>query len=58
MSNTGHIVTSDKSIFSRYGKKHNPIEMEGMVKICPHCGRGKIYRQGRMWTPCPVCRNK
>ena len=54
----GHIETSDKSIFSRYGKKHNTEEMQGMVKVCPHCGMGKLYRRGRMWTPCPVCRNK
>jgi len=54
----GHIETNDKSILSRYGKKHNPDELAGTVKTCPHCGQGKLYRRGRMWTPCPVCRNK
>ena len=51
-----HIETSDKSILKRYGKPHNTEEMEGMVKICSHCGQGKQYRHGRMWTPCQKCR--
>ena len=52
-----HIETNDKSILSRYGKQHNAGEMEGMVKTCSHCGGGKQYRHGRMWTPCSICRD-
>jgi len=49
--------TNDLSLIYRYKKKHNPEEMEGSVKTCSHCGKGKQYRSGRMWTPCSVCRN-
>jgi hypothetical protein len=53
--NTGHIETNDMSILKRYGKAHNPEEMEGMVKTCGHCNQGKQYRHGRFFTPCPIC---
>jgi hypothetical protein len=56
MSN-GHIETFDKSILKRYKKRYNPEEMQEFVKVCSHCGRGKIYRFGRIWTPCPFCKN-
>jgi uncharacterized protein (DUF983 family) len=57
MTNSGHIETNDKSILKRYGKPHNPEEMAGMTKQCPHCGQGTLYRRGRIWTPCKICRN-
>ena len=48
--------TSDRSILKRYKKAHNTEELQGMVKTCSHCGEGKQYRRGRMWTPCPLCK--
>jgi len=51
------LITSDLSYIYRYKKKHNPEELSGSVKTCPHCGVGKVYRSGRMWTPCNYCRD-
>jgi uncharacterized protein (DUF983 family) len=49
------IVTSDKNILKRYRPtKRNPEDYP-RVKLCPHCGRGKLYLRGRMYTPCPFC---
>jgi len=53
--NTGHIKTNDKSILKRYGKKHNPEELSGMIKTCSHCGKGKQKRHGRYFSPCNIC---
>ena len=49
--------TSDKTLIYRYKKAHNPEELSGSVRTCPHCNLAKQYRSGRMWTPCPVCRD-
>ena len=51
------VITSDISFIYRYRKAHNPEELNGSTKTCPHCGQGKIYRSGRMWTPCSTCRD-
>lgn len=49
--------TANIDIIFRYKKKHNPGELEGSVKVCSHCGKGKQYRCGRFFTPCLFCSN-
>jgi len=49
------IITSDKRILKRY--KTSSIQDLPGVKLCPHCGKGKQYLVGRIYTPCPFCRD-